>query len=458
MMKSFRSAAPIAVVAGMTMFALVAGCTLAPSPAEQRARQNVAQLGDVLQPAQPSSARPKLTPESPVGDFVLFALLNHPQVVAAYHDWRAAVAAIAPTRALPDPQFTLQADIAGTLMSFMPGLMFDYMAAGKRTVMSREMIAASNVSYRTYVATVLRTAAAVRKAWIELAFVDESIRLRESSLAPLEQSLELANIDYSTGRGMGGLSNQVRVANEMAKVRTELATLSDRRRLACSRFKFALGLTATDPDPAWPQAALAVTPLPDEDELWRRVSAANPGLAQMRAMVDMALASVDVARSARTGDLALGGMLDLVPTPVMFRPAATLKLPVWQEKIAANVAAAEARREASRARVNAELINLAAELAQMIYMVREADRMIAYVEQTALPSVDRAIATSAAGYQSGMATAAMIPEAGLMALAMRTERAAALRERENAVTDLLLLTADVAPAGSPLLAAEVSQP
>ena len=37
-----------------------------------------------------------------------------------------------------------------------------------------------------------------------------------------------------------------------------------------------------------------------------------------------------------------------------------------------------------------------------------------------------------------------------MALGMRLERAAALRERETAVTELMLLTADVAPAGSPL--------
>ena len=93
-------------------------------------------------------------------------------------------------------------------MTFMPGLMFDFMTPGKRAAMSREMTAASGVSYRAYVAAVLRTAADARKAWIELAFIDESIQLRESSVGALEQSRELASIDYTTGRGMGTLAER----------------------------------------------------------------------------------------------------------------------------------------------------------------------------------------------------------------------------------------------------------
>ena len=46
----------------------------------------------------------------------------------------------------------------------------------------------------------------------------------------------------------------------------------------------------------------------------------------------------------------------------------------------------------------------------------------------------------------------MIPETRLMALGMQLERATALRDRENAVTNLLLMIAAVAPADSPLLA------
>jgi hypothetical protein len=55
-----------------------------------------------------------------------------------------------------------------------------------------------------------------------------------------------------------------------------------------------------------------------------------------------------------------------------------------------------------------------------------------------------------------MSGPAMIPETRLMALNMRRERVAALRERETAATDLMLLTADVAPPGEPLLRFETT--
>ena len=143
-------------------------------------------------------------------------------------------------------------------------------------------------------------------------------------------------------------------------------------------------------------------------------------------------------------------MADLKANPLMVRPTATVTLPVWRGKIRALLAAAEARRDAAVARVSAEQLDLAAELAQMLYMVREADRMIAYIDRTALPGYDRATATVEAGYQSGMTSLTMIPETRVMALTMRLERVAALREREIAATDLLLLIADVAPPEAPL--------
>jgi len=425
--------------------ALLAGCASTPPAAEKSARAELQATGAALLAREGRPALPAPGSDAPLGEFVRYAVLNHPAVVAAYYDWRAAMEEITPARSLPEPSLTFEADITDTLMTFMPGLMFDFMGAGKRAAMGREAGAAAEVARRNYLAAVLNVAAGTRKAWIDLAFIDEAIRLRESSLGALEQSVALADADYTTGRGMGTLTDQVRFANDAAKVRSDLATLADRRTAARTRFKSTLGLSPSDPDPAWPRAVLTPTALPGEDELWLRASAANADLGRMRAMVEMAVAGVEVARKAGRPDFTLGMMADLKADPLMLRPTATLKLPIWREKIAATIAAAEARRDASAARVSAEQLNLAAELAQMLYMVREADRMIAYIEKTALPNFDRTIATVEAGYQSGMTNPGMISETQLMILNMRLERAAALRERETAVTDLLLMTADVAP-------------
>jgi len=445
-----RSTAPRSVLFLAVAVAL-GGCAITPSSSERQAQTQVKEVGDLLRPSGAKPTLPVLTPDTPIPNYMLYGVLNHPRVEAAYHEWRASVAAIAPARALPDPQLTFEADVADMLMTLMPGIMFDFMMPGKRSAMAEEFASVSSVAYRTYAIAVLETAAEVRRAWLELAYLDEALRLRGNVLEALDQAAAMANADYTTGRGMGTLETQVRLANEAGKARSELATLEDRRIGFRVRFKSALGLKFSDPDPTWPQAPLTSTMLPSENEIWRRAEAANPELRRMRAMVDMAIAGVAVANKAGTPDFTVGVMADLKANPLMIRPTATMTLPIWREKIRANIAAAEARRDAAAARVSAEQLNLAAELAQMLSMVRESDRMIAYIDGTALPNYERAIASIEAGYQSGMTGPGMIPETRAMALTMRLERAAALRDRENAVTSLLLMTADLVPARAPLV-------
>jgi outer membrane protein TolC len=438
------------LIPALALGALLTSCAVAPSAPERQANAQADRIGASYRPSGHKPALPALAAGSSQADYIRFAVLNHPQIEAAYYEWRASVAAITPARALPDPQFTFQADVTDTLMSFMPGLMFDLMTPGKRSAMAREAAASSGVYYRDFVSAVLATAAEARRAWIELAFVDESARLGEAAAASLEESVALADADYVTGRGMSTLEARLRLENEIAKTRTELASLGDRLTAARTRFKSALGLLPGDPDPVWPQATLASTTLPGEDELWRRAQAANPELGRMRAMVEMTVAGVEVARKAGTPDFSLGAMVDLKASPLMLRPTATVTLPVWREKIAANISAATARKQAAGARVSAEQLSMAAELAQMLYMVRESERMIAYIDGAALPNLDRIVASVEAGYQTGMSGPAMIPEARLMALNMRRERIAALRDREIAATDLMLMTADIVPPGDPL--------
>ena len=432
-------------------FALAsAGCASA-SREEQAARDQVRAAGARLHPAGGRADLPVLKADAPLADYLRFALLNHPAVEAAYADWRAAVLAIGPARALPDPRFTFEADVTNVLEQFMPGLMFDFMTPGKRAAMAREATAASGVARRNFVSAVLAAAAETQKAWIELAYVDEAIRLRKASVSTLDEAAGLAAASYTTSSGMASLDSQLRLINDLAQTRSQLDALGDRRAAVRARFKSSLGLLPGDADPPWPQAALQASALPDEDELWRRVQASNPGLGEMRAMVDMALAGVEAARRTGTPDFQLGGMVDLKMNPLLYRPLANVTLPIWREKIAATVAAARARQEAASARVNAGLLEMAAQLAQMLSMVRESDRMIGTIDGTVLPNLERIVASTEAGYQTGISGAAMIPETRLMALNLRLERAAALRDRETAATGLLLMTADIAPATAPLI-------
>jgi outer membrane protein TolC len=427
-------------------FLLLAGCRTAVPAYESQAANQLGKSTAGFRTSGEKPALPTLRAESTLSEYIYFAVLNHPEVEAAFDDWRASIAAITPARSLPDPKFTFEADIADTLMTFMPGLMFDFMTPGKRAAMGREAAAGAEVAHRDFINAVLRTATATQKAWIELAYVEESRRLYAETIHAVEDAVAFTNTDYATGRGMASLEKQTQLLNEAARHHMHHAALDDQLAAARTRFKAALGLSPTDANPPWPSPKLVPSTLPSYDELWQRAANANPDLGRMRAMVEMAIANVAVARTGGTPDFALGAMADFKANPLMVRPTASVSLPIWRDKIAANIAAAEARRDSASARVKAEQLNVAAELARMLYMAREADRMLTFIDRTAIPNLARSLSTLEAAVQSGMSSPAMLAETRMMELDLRHEKLDALRDRENAVAELLLLTADSAPA------------
>ncbi len=434
----------------------LAGCVAA-SREESAARAQVRQTGAALRPNGHQPELPVLTADSPLSDYLRFALLNHPQVEAAYDDWRGAVLAIAPARALPDPKLTFQADIASTVTSLMPGFMFDLMSTGRRAAMGREATVASELARRRYVTAVLTTAAEVKKSWLDLAALEASRSLKQQMLDVAEEAIRFSHAEHATMHAMGSLDQLAQQLNDAGRLRLEVANLDDQRTAFRARFKAALGLAREAADPPWPApASLVATPLPDDDAFWAAARTANPQLGEMRAMVEMAVAEAAVEEKARTPDLAAGLMADLKMNPVLWRPLAEVTLPIWRQKIADAVAAARARHDAAAARLQAEEIMTAAELARMTYMVREADRMLAYLDGTAIPNLRQSLASLSAAYATGMTNFAMIPGTQGMILAMQVERIAVLRDREKTLADLSLLVAGEAPAGAPLPAAAMA--
>jgi len=77
-----------------------------------------------------------------------------------------------------------------------------------------------------------------------------------------------------------------------------------------------------------------------------------------------------------------------------------MTLPIWRDKIAAIIASAEANQHASEARLNAKQVAMAADLARLLFMVRDAGRTMAYIEKDALANLSHAQASAEAGYAS----------------------------------------------------------
>lgn len=84
---------------------------------------------------RPRPVLPALMPDSNLSDFSIFAVLNQPQIEAAYFDWVASAERITQERSLPDPRLTFQTDIQNVLRSVMPGLMPELSGPGKRELL-----------------------------------------------------------------------------------------------------------------------------------------------------------------------------------------------------------------------------------------------------------------------------------------------------------------------------------
>jgi len=321
------------------------------------------------------------------------------------------------------------------------------MSTGKRDAMGREAAAGAEVARAQFEAATQQVATQLRKAWIQLAYVDAARDLHSEAANSVDESIALAEADYATAQAGMGLGQQIELQNERAEHHVHHAILGDRREAARIGFKSALGLGPADRDPPWPDFSISAETLPSDEVLWQRIASRNPALITLRAMVEQSVAAVTVANQAGTPNFSLGAMVDVKASPLMVRPTASLSLPIWRTRIADQIAAAQAQQDAATATVASAELDLAAQLARSLYELHRIDRMLRYLDQTALPNLDRMVAAAIANYEAGRGKAVAVTSADTRRTLLLLEQIDLLRARADAVTDLLFLSADNTPVG-----------
>src|SRR4051812_37646317 len=136
--------------ASLAILLLVAGCRGLPTAGETGARQDQGTVERVYRPQNQRPAVSALTTNATLSDFLQFAMLNQPQVEAAYYDWAASIQRITGERSLPDPRLTFQSDIANTVLSLIPGLAMDFPGPGKLKWAANVATAESEAKYYAF--------------------------------------------------------------------------------------------------------------------------------------------------------------------------------------------------------------------------------------------------------------------------------------------------------------------
>jgi outer membrane protein TolC len=389
-------------------------------------------------------------------EYLLFAMLNNPSVEARYYDWAASIERITTERSLPDPRLTFESDIADSIMTLMPGLMMDFPGPGKLKAAGGVAVAESSATYFVFEQEVLRTANAVKTAYYRLAFLQQRIAIEHETRQLVESLEELARQQNAAGKVT--LQDVLRAQIEHERLRTEIENLEDSRSTLVAELKAALGLQASDADPPIPQTFEQSGGEPDADQIWILAQERNPAIQRMRAEVTQAQASLELARKAGVPDFSLGVEADVKASPVMVRPSASVSLPIWRDKIAAEIATAQARKSSAEARLDAEQISVATELATMLYMYRESMRTIALYGDRIIPKTNQSLEAARTGYVSGKSDFLDVIDAQRSVLGSELALIEARTQRELALSALSLLIAGTPPADAPLLPRETSAP
>lgn len=428
---------------------VLAGCRGLPTPGERQARHDLGVVAGQYRPGNQRPALPELTPDSSLSNFVAFALLNSPTVEAAFYDWSASVENITVARSLPDPQLTFQMDIANIVSSVMPGLVQQFPGPGKLRAQGGVASAASQSKYFAFESAVLQSAYAMKQAYYRLEFLDEKIRVDRRSLQLLAESERVARAQNAAGRAALSAVYQAQIAED--QWRTDLANLEDSRRPLVAQFKAALGLTPNQPDPPLPEHFESTTLALSPDQLLATAFARNPQLKALAAEVQQAQASLALAYKDKIPDFSLGLMADAAAAPVFYRPLAGMSLPIWRDKISAEIAAEQASQRAAEARLNAAQIQLAVDFAGQSFDYRLALRNLALFQDRVIPQSRRSLTVARAGFQTGTADFARLIDAEQALLNFELSAIEARQQRELALANLSLLIAGVPPTGAPLL-------
>ena len=434
---------------GAAMVVLFAGCMGVRTAGEKTARQNQQTIEKAYRPDDQRPTLPTLTTNSPLSDFLLFAMLNQPQVEAAYYDWAAAVQRIAVERSLPDPRLTFETDIADMVMTLMPGLMMDFPGPGKLKAAANVATAESEAKYFAFESSVLQTAFAFKKVCYQLNFLDAKVGVTLETLRLLGELEKLALIQNEVGKVT--LQDVLRARIEQERLTTDIANLDDSRQPLLAQFKASLGLKAEDAPPPVPQK-LEATPLDLTAEmLFATALARNPRLKAMEAEVRLAEASLWLATKEKVPDFSAGIEADVKAYPVMVRPSIGITLPIWRAKIAAQIAGAQAVKRAAEARLSAEQIALSVEFAEKSFMFREASRNLELLNERLLTMGRQSLAIAQSGYVGGKVNFLNVIDAERMLLDFQLSEVEARLQRELALAELSLLILGVPPANAPVL-------
>ncbi|CAN5498244.1 hypothetical protein BH09SUM1_BH09SUM1_00740 [soil metagenome] len=433
-----------------TLF-FASGCAGIATKGEKNSREGLAGVAAQFRPDDISSVLPMLTADSSLQDYLRYAVLRRPEVERAYYDWAASVERITIARSLPDPVFTAGADLqnafendlSNIVVLLVSGLAIDLPGPGKLRARADLATAETTAKYAEFQAAVAKTALDTRTVYFDLFLVSERSRLLDENRELVEKIADA--VTRLNSAGLATRSDVLQIEREDAQLELQRGNLKDERLSLLLQWKSALGISPAEPDPPVPSSFDAEAPIRLEDAMLQEALATNPRLAVLRADITQAEAAVALAYRGRVPDFSLGFETE---TPVssgtvkggdtVFLPRVGITIPIWRDRIAAEIAEAEAQQLVAQSSYTTEQLIIVREFARVSFGLRETARNLALLDETLVPRQRELVALAQRGYEGGVTPIFELVEQQRRLLTLEEARAQGIPEQQRLSGELTL--------------------
>lgn len=359
---------------------------------------------------------PELDENATIEDWIDFALANNPNIEAAYHRWKAAEQRGPQARALPDPRLgytyfiqSPQTRVGPVEHQFTLSQSFPWF--GTRSARGEVADTAARVDEARFEATGIELAGMIRQRAVELAYLNQSIRIKQETLDLTQRVESIARSRYRVGTQTH--PDLVRVQIELLNLEIALERLKDQRRPLVATINSLLNRPTDAPLPN-PDIALNQTIDATTQQLATQLRASNPSLRALEREIEQNRAATDLARKAFYPNFDLGLMYALVGEardPTMpdsgddqFAVMGSISLPIWRDSYRAGVAESLATRAGTAGRRAAEENELLEQLESALFEHRDALRRAELYRSSLIPKAENAFSSLLAAFSAGDAT------------------------------------------------------
>lgn len=399
------------------LIALMAGCRAAhqirdPEYAEVSYRVQQAHYSPTAIDAAVNPIHSELEGPHPVEEYIQFALRQNPDIQAARKRMEAFAYQVPVAASLQDPMLnlTIQPEPVQTAAGEQQAILSanqKFPWFGKLDARASAAEAQTNVARARLAAVELATIAAVKRAYFELYFIQQTISVTEAEQRLLGEIRDVANTRYRAGQT--SQQDVLRADLEVSNVENELIRL--RQQLESGQARLARLLHVAPQTKVLALDRLAPVEAPrDLDALQQLAVAARPELHAAIASIEQNQREADLARLDYMPDVTLGfswvdvsssGISPVANGRDAFMLTASVNLPVYQKRLDSAVRSAEAKAVASAREYDSLRDGTLEQVTDLFAQAKSQQDLLTLFDEDILPKARQTLEVSSRAYNVG---------------------------------------------------------